>query len=68
MIMPTDFEVLRFIYVYKLLADQGKADEPGGAEFRRVFVEWMEAGKPDGENFITERANAIPKEQRKHEQ
>lgn len=37
---------LRFWSTYKVLAICGMADEPGGAEYRRVFHEWQEAGFP----------------------
>ena len=46
---------------YRALADEGKADAPGGAEFTRVLTEAIEASvKPaDFAAFITKAANEL---------
>lgn len=45
---------------YELLAEQGACDAPGGAEYKRVELEWQQAGRPsDIEAFIRSRANAL---------
>ena len=50
-----------FRRAYQELAKRGKCDSWGGAESKRVWREWLEAGKPLSlEAFITERANAMP--------
>lgn len=51
----------RFDYVWDRLADQGKCDSRGGAEYVRVRREWHDAGAPvDLEAFIIRRANLDP--------
>ena len=35
-----------FRFVYSRLAQRGKTDAPGGAEYRRIFRLWLHAGKP----------------------
>lgn len=51
--VPESFRV-----AYRQAADEGKADEPGGMEYWRVFAEWTKAGQPDPYPFICWRANA----------
>jgi hypothetical protein len=56
---PSDVAV--FDQVHRTLADQGRCDETGGMEYRRVRREWFDAGCPaDVEVFISDRANAGP--------
>lgn len=47
-----------FLNAYRNLADASKADEPGGAEYRRVLAEWTAAGRPGMiGRFILDAAN-----------
>jgi hypothetical protein len=47
-----------FLAVWKRLARKGACDDAGGAEFRRVFREWIGAGHPlPVAHFIRNRAN-----------
>jgi hypothetical protein len=49
-----------FYKAYDRLALLGHCDDPGGAEYERVRQEWLEAGKPEIDQFIKRRANALP--------
>lgn len=51
-----------FWAAYERLAEDGKCDSPGSAEYRRVLVEWIEQQPDDMEQFICRRANAGPGE------
>jgi hypothetical protein len=51
-----------FWAAYERLAEDGKCDSPGGAEYRRVLREWIEQEPDDMETFILRRANAGPGE------
>jgi hypothetical protein len=55
----------QFNTAYARLAELGKCDSPGGAEYQRVKAEWIEAGRPTErealESFIHRRANSLPK-------
>lgn len=56
----TSPELERFLEAYQRLSKLGKCDMPGGAEYDRVKMEWIEAGKPDNlDEFITQRANSL---------
>lgn len=47
-----------FRALWTKLSIEGACDSRGGAEFHRVFGEWIKAGKPSGiVNFIRGRAN-----------
>lgn len=63
--MPAD-EGQEFEFEFKLawclLARQGKCDEYGGAECRRVYGKWKAAGCPDVEQFILLQANVAAEE------
>lgn len=50
-----------FVEAYERLADEGKADAPGGAEFARVLNEYLTAvpAPDDARAFIFERANEV---------
>jgi hypothetical protein len=52
------FACVNFLENWERLAAQGVCDAPRGAEFERIFQEFLRAGKPMsvGE-FIRERAN-----------
>jgi len=51
-----------FDAAYRDLADKGRADEPGGAEYRRVKDEWIAAGCPKNvSSFICKAANRPPR-------
>ena len=48
-----------FRIVWQVLSFVGKCDQYGGAEYRRVFREWIDAGYPlPVAEFIVRRANA----------
>lgn len=50
--------IAAFRHTWSELAEQGKCDGPDGAEFRRVYEEYMAAGFPvDVKAFIIEAAN-----------
>ncbi len=50
-----------FETAYEELSQVGACDSPGGAEYRRVKHEWVEAGRPaDVQRFIRVRANWVP--------
>ena len=51
-----------FWNAYERLSEEGKCDSPGGAEYRRVLMEWIEASPDNMEEFIVRRANAGPYE------
>lgn len=57
------FDVSEFWNVYERLAEEGKCDSPGGGEYRRVLIEWLDDQPDDMEEFIVHRANASPDEQ-----
>jgi hypothetical protein len=51
-----------FWNTYHALAKDGVCDSPGGYEYRRVFAEWIKAGKPNNvEQFIRKRAGWVPR-------
>lgn len=61
---PTFLEWKRFARIWDRLARRGSCDARGGAEYRRVVIEWINAGKPRGMSaFIRERANLGPGDQ-----
>jgi hypothetical protein len=52
-----------FRKVYVELSEEGKCDPPGGAEYYRVWEEYLKCdpmgfGTPDARAFITQHANA----------
>jgi len=50
----------RFRHVWRFCSRQGWCDELGGGEYRRVLVEWHQAGFPEHlVSFIRERANGV---------
>ena len=49
-----------FHAVWQRLALEGKCDDWGGGECKRVLQEWIEAGHPDPEEFIPKSANWVP--------
>jgi hypothetical protein len=52
-------KAIAFDRIYRQLADEGKADEPGGAEYTRVKAEWKALGSPTPTaEWIHGRANA----------
>jgi hypothetical protein len=51
-----------FWAAYERLAEDGKCDCPGGAEYRRVLREWIEQQPDNMEEFICRRANAGPRD------
>ena len=51
-----------FYAAYERLAEDGKCDSPGGAEYLRVLHEWIEDKPDDMEEFIVRRANVGPRE------
>ncbi len=53
-----------FYETYNRLSTVGVCDGAGGMECRRVYREWLKAGKPqDIEAFIKWRANIGPQEE-----
>lgn len=50
-----------FWAVYHKLSEQGKCDATDSVEFRRVFMEWYDQLPTAMAEFITKRANAVPK-------
>lgn len=56
--MPID-EDSEFYRTYDRLSDSGICDGAGGMEYRRVYMEWVEAGSPKNiAAFIKRGANA----------
>jgi len=50
-----------FDHVWRQMAQRGQADDFGGAEYRRVYGEWVKARCPRGvAGFIVARANIGP--------
>ncbi len=49
-----------FVAACERLSELGHCDSVGGAECRRVHAEWVEAGRPEIEPFIRQRANWDP--------
>lgn len=50
-----------FVTVWAFLAEEGACDALYGVEFKRVIVEWFDAGAPeDVAAFIRTRANVSP--------
>jgi hypothetical protein len=55
--------VEQFLLAWYALAGQGMCDALGGAEFRRVFAEYVSAGGAENPfEFIHESANRVPYE------
>ena len=51
----------QFAAAYRRLADESKCDAWGGMESRRVYAEWVTAGRPeDIDAFIYRQANLGP--------
>lgn len=50
----------RFVSVWLALQKRGEVDDYGGAQFRRVYGEWVLAGKPHIETFIAQRKLDTP--------
>jgi hypothetical protein len=51
----------RFLSTWQRLEQLGVCDSQGGAEFERVYREWVDAGWPSAvEAFIRKRANIGP--------
>lgn len=51
-------DLKRFRAAYQRLSEDGQCDSPGGAEYRRVLGEWIDAEIPEPlEPFIIEAAN-----------
>lgn len=48
-----------FFTAYRRLSEEGKCDSPGGTEYRRVLMEWVEDHPEDIDEFICRRANAF---------
>lgn len=38
--------------VWRRMAEQSKADGPGGSQWRRCLAAWLATGKPDPETFV----------------
>jgi hypothetical protein len=50
-----------FFRTYDSLAEDGHCNVEGGAEYRRVLAEWLDAGQPEPHAaFIRKRANFAP--------
>lgn len=48
----------QFAEVWARLAQEGRCDDVGGAEYRRVLLEWLNrCSAEEMERFIVERAN-----------
>lgn len=59
--MEIGYKFFHFCKAWELLSQSGKCDGIGGAEFRRVIVEWIEADMPTpATDFIIKQANAMP--------
>lgn len=53
----------QFYRTYENLAADGHCDCAGGAEYRRVYSEWIAAGRPEPHAaFIRTRASCVPDE------
>ena len=49
-----------FWNAYEALSKEGRCDSPGGMEYKRVFKEWTDQGRPANiEHFIKIRANML---------
>jgi hypothetical protein len=60
---PTREQLLdaAFSSVWRMLARLSVCDGHGGAEYRRVYAEWLALGRPrDMHTFISRRANCPP--------
>lgn len=64
-VVTADGEVIavgEFWMTYERLSEEGKCYPPGGAEYRRVLQEWIEARPDDMEEFIEQSAGAAETE------
>lgn len=51
------YDTDHFCDVWEMLAEAGYCDSIGGAEYDRIVREWNDAGRPEPETFIVQRAN-----------
>jgi len=45
--------------VWNTLAEAGRVDAAGGAEYRRLYRQWIQAGSPSPLGFLTYAANRL---------